>query len=91
MMKSGDEEEDNEEYYEAREKDETEDNSQDSDEEEGFGTLLLRCWQRRSESLVHTYSAIAGWIHSPCKEIQQDVKKSISYSDIQGKRELLVK
>jgi hypothetical protein len=86
---SGEEEED-EENYEAHEEDDTEDDAQPSNQEENFGTILLREWERRSDSLIHSYS-IAGWILSPCLEIQQDAKMAIRGPWKEKVNELLVK
>jgi hypothetical protein len=76
------EEEDEDGAYEAAEEEEA---NEDPDPEElgprpadsRFGSLILYLWNKRSLSLIHPYS-IAGWILSPCKVIQDDVKNNLA-------------
>jgi hypothetical protein len=74
---SGDEADEDGEYNALEDEEETEEAEEEIDEdEEGFGTVLCKLWKKRNESLVHGYS-VAGWLLSPCKVIQEDVKKNI--------------
>ena len=55
-----------------------------------FSEYVLECWASRERALGHDY-AIAGWMLSPCPEIQHQVKKRMDGEDKISCNNLLAK
>jgi hypothetical protein len=60
------------------------------EEKQSFGEHVLNRWDVRKQALRHDY-AKAAWLLSPCKEIQEQVKKMIKPQDKEAVNRLLKK